>query len=296
MLAVVGVLLVGLAIVGLFLTMRRSDQASEERHPWSIVAEHLGLRFGPGVRAHGLCADVYINMVRELPESETEARTRITANVLSPASLDVVRRDWESPEGLSTGGVFTLDHRFDAMFEVQGDEAEGVAILNAATRQLCIDTYLRGDVAITGGVVIWLQDDLGRPDQLKALLGRLMQLARSFDTEAGPYPARLLANACDGSADPLRFRNLRLLFSSYPESAEAVGIARTVTAAHDPETRLAAATFLSDMTVLRELARSGTIPQRLRLAARRHLELLAVQLRQVPLFPPLEDSRPDTGE
>ena len=281
MLATVGALLVGLAIVGLILSMRRSGSTKalvdDEKHPWAVVAERLNMRFGPGVRVHGLSGGVYIDMVRELPENGEEARTRITTNVLKPAEIDVLRRDWEGDATPSVEGVFTLDHRFDGMFEVFGDEGEGVAILDDATRKHCVDTFLRGDVRVSGGVVSWLQEELGKPDHLEAVLVRLIQLARRFGWDSRTPAAKLLDNACASALDTVRLRNLRLLFTCYPESPEAVGIARTVTAEHDAETRLAAATFLGDTVVLRELAESNCIPRWLRLAAHRHLESLAME-------------------
>lgn len=275
MLIAVGLTLVVLAAAGFWLTAQRDKRLALEAdslHPWAELAQRLNLRFEERLRVSGLWGGVYVEITRIRDDLSQEPQTRILVNAPSPVTIDLRQRDWENkPE---VRGCYTLDHRFDAFFEIVADEVEAVALLNFETRNLLIDTFLRGQVEIRDGVIHWTQPAFGTADQLQAIVRRLAKVALSLYWGDRPAQERLMRNADGDRTHAIRLRNLRVLFTAFPGSEEARKIARTISPDYDPEARLAAATFLGDETSLTELAESNLVPRRFRVSARRHLATL----------------------
>ncbi len=275
MLIVVGLTLVVLAAAGFWLTSQRDkrlESEGEALHPWAELAQRLELRFEDRLRVSGLWGGVYVEITRVREDLGQQPITRILVNAPSPVTIDLRQRDWESKPDVR--GCYTLDHRFDAFFEIVADEVEAVALLNFETRNLLVDTFLRGEVQVRDGVIHWTQSAIGSPDQLQAIVRRLAKVALCLYWGDRSVQERLMRNADGDRTHAIRLRNLRVLFTAFPTSEQAQRIARTISPDYDPEARLAAATFLGDEAALTKLAESNLVPRRFRVSARRHLATL----------------------
>lgn len=274
MLAVFGAILMVIAVIGMVVHMRGNRvPEAPSLTPLRQLAERLGLQYGPDERAKGTYDGCHIEVVLQ-GDAAASAATWFEAVAPGAAKITICRRAWPENVEVTATGVYTMDHRLDAFLECSGPPESVLAALDSETRQRLIELFLRGEAAVRDGVITWAREGSETVDKLEAGVRRVVNLAQALSFSQRSAAARLWDTFVAEREHPRRMRCLRLLFWAFAGSDEALTAARSIGAEHDPEARLAAATYLGDVGALLSLAESNLVPRLWRLAARRHLASL----------------------
>ncbi|MGC4114838.1 MAG: hypothetical protein QM765_09555 [Myxococcales bacterium] len=226
----IGVAVAGLCagvgmLTALIVSVRRDAKRDAERR-WRRLADQTGMTFGVDTKGapHLVGEDQGFGViVDEVYRSKQGSflRVRLAGNGRISATLDLRR---EAPlagivKRFEGEDVQLDDAAFDKLVHVEGPEDQVLAALGVRARTLLRTWVDAGGTVERGNLFFNSLDRPGEPQRIRELTQYAVALAQSL--EVSSVPVALLENASKDPNSRVRRRNLEVLVTRYPGSAEA---------------------------------------------------------------------------